>query len=113
MIAGKIIRKNNVKFFDEFCDNEKADIEDLFEKSEYLEMFNNAFEGTYPSIKLNELNNKIPNILIQIKKHLDINGFNHYRPANQLATGKFDILTLSQETIKRFEKVFNTMNNLL
>ncbi len=49
LIQHKIIREKNIRFFNEFTNNGKqtADIEDLFEKDEYLKLFNTAFDKEY------------------------------------------------------------------
>lgn len=45
LVQSKIIKDKHVMFFDEFTGDgyEKSDIEDLFKKSEYLEIFGEAF----------------------------------------------------------------------
>jgi predicted ATP-dependent endonuclease of OLD family len=110
MIAEKIIKKQSVKFFDEYCDLEKADIEDLFERKEYIKLFNEAFKGQYSEIKLPDLNLDIKSILLQIKSKLSINGFNHYRPANVLAKKGAEKTFFSQATLSRFENMFKDIN---
>jgi predicted ATP-dependent endonuclease of OLD family len=110
MIEHKIIAKSKVKFFDEFLDNHTyADIEDLFSKEDYLKIYNAAFEK---DIKVGDLNAKINQILLQIKKYLDITGFNHYKPANHLATLGVGADYFSSQTLDNFEKVFKAINKL-
>jgi predicted ATP-dependent endonuclease of OLD family len=112
LIAGKIIKQQSIKFFDEYCDLEKADIEDLFEKAEYLNLFNEAFKGQYPILTTEDLNPAIKNILIQIKNKLSVNAFNHYRPANILARKGVDKSYFSEQTLLKFEKLFKSINTL-
>ena len=112
-IRDKIIKDKNVRFFDEFADNggNKADVEDLFSKDEYLKLFNQSF-SEYPNINLADLDISEKRIVQQIQKHLDVKRFNHYRPANELAKQGVDAQYFSDETLKRFEKIFEEINKL-
>ena len=110
LIAEKIIQKNKIHFFDEFLEtHNKADIEDLFVKQDYLNLFNFAFPDT--QIKLSELNQDIKQIIIQINKHIN-KGFNHYLPANEFVKRGIKKDDLSPETLDNFEKVFKKINKL-
>ncbi|MDR1285875.1 MAG: AAA family ATPase [Campylobacteraceae bacterium] len=112
LIAGKIIQKNKIHFFNEFLDSRnEADLEDLFAKQDYLRLFNSAFEN-YPDIEISDLNPDIKQIIIQINKKLGIDRFNHYRPANELAKKGLKKEDLSLETLNNFEKIFKTINKL-
>lgn len=112
LVEHKIILKKNIRFFDEFADNggDKADLEDLFDKDEYLKLFNQSFDK-YPNINLTDLNNSEKRIVQQIQKHLG-EPFNHYRPANELAKKGVDAEYFSDETLNRFEKMFKEINKL-
>ena len=113
LIKIKIIKDRNVRYFDEFVktSNGKADIEDLFEKSEYLDLFNKAFTE-FKDFGVNDLDNKLSNILQQINKLIGKDHFNHYRPANQLAKMSVDIKYFSKGTLDRFENMFKEINIL-
>ncbi len=112
MIAGKIIQKNKIRFFDEFLDSyNKADLEDLFSKEDYLKLFNSAFQE-HKNIELSDLNSGINQIIIQINKHLEVERFNHYRPANELVKVSIDKTNFTPQTLDNFEKVFKEMNGL-
>lgn len=112
MIAERIIHKNKIRFFDEFLtDYPKADLEDLFIKSDYLKLFNSAF-NEYSEIKESDLNSSIKQIIIQINKHINKDRFNHYRPANELVKLGVSKDYFSPETLDNFEKVFKEMNSL-
>lgn len=111
LIENKIITSKKVRFFHEFLtDYTTADIEDLFEKSDYLKLYNEAFKEK--QIKLTDLNEKIKPILIQITKHLNVDRFNHYRPASKLASKGIDVDFLHATTLDNFEKVFIEINKL-
>lgn len=112
MIEQKIITGKKIKFFHEFLtDYTTADIEDLFTKEDYLKIYNEAF--TDKQVKLSDLNTKIKPILIQITDFLKLtDGFNHYRPANKLASKGVDTKYFDKETLDNFEKVFVEINKL-
>ncbi|KWX87532.1 hypothetical protein AMQ83_12530, partial [Paenibacillus riograndensis] len=82
LIMHQIIKEKNIRFFDEFSDIEgsHADIEDLFEKEEYLNWFNLAFTE-HKDVEADQLPANINQIIQQINKVLGRQRFNHYRPA--------------------------------
>lgn len=112
LIVDKIIHKNKIRFFDEFLDtHDKADLEDLFTKEDYLKLFNSAFKE-HSDISLSDLNADIKQIIIQINKHLRVERFNHYRPANELAKQGLSKDDFTPETLNNFERVFKEINKL-
>jgi len=113
LIKYKIIKQNKVRYFNEFVEIEgnKADIEDLFEKAEYLDIFNKAFTE-YEDIDVSRLESNIHRIILQINDCLGIDGFNHYRPANKLAQMAVNGDFFGKDTLNRFELVFKEMNKL-
>lgn len=111
LIKGNIIKQKYVKFFDEYVSADKADLEDLFEKKEYLELFNEAFAGECKIEEIN-LDGTILNILPQINKAIGKTHFNHYRPAKLLASKGVELNYFSETTIDRFEKIFKDLNKL-
>lgn len=111
LIQNKIIKESNVHFFDEFTSLGKADIEDMFTKEEYLKIFNNAF-NEYDNIEISQIEMNNSRIISQI--NTIINGeFNHYKPAYQLAQMGVGKNFFSEETLTRFENMFNTINQLI
>lgn len=114
LIQKKIVQRNKIRFFDEFSsmDSDKADIEDLFEKEEYLKIFNAAF-SEHKDLKVKELDINTKQIISQINKALGIKNFNHYRPANELNKMSIDSSFFSSATLDRFERVFKTANSLI
>jgi predicted ATP-dependent endonuclease of OLD family len=112
LIREKIVQNNKIRFFDEYLsDYDKADLEDLFAKRDYLKLFNSAFDE-YSDITENDLNSEIKQIIIQINKHLSITRFNHYRTANQLVKLGVDKSFFDNKTLDNFEKVFTDINKL-
>ena len=114
LISQKIIKDKHIRFFDEFVGNSNnvADIEDLFDKDEYLKYFNLAFAGEYQEIKVSDLDNSMPTILKQINKVIGKDRFNHYRPANKLNQLSPKASDFSKRTLDRYEKIFIEINKL-
>ena len=111
LVTSKIIKDKNVRFFDEFCVLEKADIEDMFSKEEYIKLFNSAFEEY--DIKAEDLFDANNQILPQINKIIGKRSFNHYKPANKLTQVDISDGYFSNETLERFEKMFIEINKLI
>ena len=110
LIKRRIIHEQSVRYFDEFADNQgnAADIEDMFEKCEYLQLYNQAFEERR-NISLTELDSTVFRITAQIQKILKKH-YNHTRPAKLFAEIGGDSEFLSKETLDRFEKMFIEIN---
>ncbi|MFP0398942.1 AAA family ATPase [Acinetobacter nosocomialis] len=114
MISEKIIADKNIKFFHEFLINRtKADIEDIFLKNEYLELFNYSFKEQYSEIKESDLDVNIEGILSQINKIINKPRFNHYLPAKSFTMSIEYCEKLSEETLNRFESIFKEVNKQL
>ena len=109
LIQQNIVKKNKVRFFHEFCDKDKADIEDLFLSKEYLKIYNIAFPDK--KIKQEKLNDSTP-ILTQINKALEQERFNHYKPANVLLQQEAKSDLFSDTTLERFDQLFRAINTL-
>ena len=114
LVMHKIIKEKNICFFDEFSNNGKttADIEDLFDKKEYLELFNQTFNKEHKEVKLSDLDSSLDTILKQINKVIGKKRFNHYRPANTLNGLGVDKKYFSAKTLENFEKMFEKINSL-
>ncbi|MCL7942269.1 AAA family ATPase [Halomonas sp. ATCH28] len=113
LIQSKIIKDKNVRFFDEFAGDEysKADIEDLFDKSEYLQIFGKAFPD-HKEVTVSDLNDKKPTILLQLKSFLGGERFNHFKPSHCLLGMGVGVEFFSEETLDRFESMFKEVNKL-
>lgn len=111
MIREKLIKEKHIVTFDQFVDAEEADIEDLFGKEEYLNLFNAAFDEL-DDISLGDLNASIKRIVVQLNQHLGVDRYNHYRPANALAQQAVNDSAFSKETLDRFEGMFKIVNGL-
>ena len=109
IIKHKLLSSKNIIYFDEFTQIDKADIEDLFEKEEYLDLFNQSF-SEYDDIAIGDLNPDIDRILIQISKIIGKSHFNHFRPAKQLLSN--NDYSFSEDTLARFEELFARINTI-
>jgi predicted ATPase len=113
MIKHKLISEKKIRYFNDFIQNyNQADIEDLFTKQDYIKLFNKTFEGEYTKLEVSDLNDKIQPIIIQINKALNIERFNHYRPANELLKQGLSAKDFEEETLNNFEKVIGEINRL-
>lgn len=112
LIAEKLITKSKVLFFDQFIDNySEADIEDMFTKEEYMNLFNSAF-NEYEDITVESLNQNIDRVILQVSKKFGVKRYNHYRPAKQLLKNEYQTIEFSEETLGRFEALFDKINSL-
>ena len=109
LISQKIINGKDVLFFDEFIDGAAiAEVEDLFDDSEYLSLFNDAFpeHKDITDSDLSDMEGTLPRRIAQV---LNVSRYNHYRPAVQAV--KVLIATeVSENTILRFERIFSIVN---
>lgn len=114
LIRNKIIKEKNIRFFNEFSNNGKnvADIEDLFDKEEYLNVFNQAFDKEFKEIELGDLDTSLDTIIKQVNKVIGKDRFNHYRPANKLNQLGVDKSFFKKQTLDNFEKMFVEINKL-
>jgi len=86
----------------------EADIEDLFEISEYLEFFNAAFNLT---IQPAQFQGNDP-IVRRIARAINQDRFDHGVPADQFLRTRDQILPkLSDDTFDRFSNLFQTINS--
>ena len=112
LVNEKIIKDNQIKFFDQYIDRlSVADIEDMFEIEEYLKLFNEEFSKEYKSISKEEIDTKKA-IIPQINKIIQKDRFNHYRPSKYLTSLCVDKDYFSESTLDRFENLFKDINEL-
>ena len=112
LIRLKIIKEKNIRFFDEFSPVKSgADIEDMFEPSEYLRLFNAAF-SELEDVKASDVGKTNERIIPQINALIRKERFNHYRPANQLAKQGAKAGDFQPTTLDRFEAMFRAVNAL-
>jgi len=101
------LQRDRIVQISEITGRRHTDIEDLFEVDEYLDLFNKAF-GT--SISVGELGHgdRI------VKRLADVHGpYDHYKPADVMLRHPELRDGLSEETLARFEKLFERINGTL
>lgn len=104
------LEKQRIIFVGDVLGRTPADIEDLFEVDEYINLYNKAFGK---AIKPSDLQGNDP-IVARIARHEGINRYDHGKPADVLLRERGAILdTLSEATLKRFEDLFNRINKTL
>lgn len=107
LVTEGILKRQRVIGVGEISSAVEADIEDLFEPSEYLALFNAAF-GT--KFKVADLTGNDP-IVRRLARLQQVDRFDHGRPAAALLRNKGDLLEkLSEATLARFEKLFTRVN---
>lgn len=108
LIYDKLIKDKSVLYYDSFVDTKSAcDIEDCLTPTEYVNMFNGAFD-TEHKIDLTDLNlTQDTRIVEEIAKAIGKPRYNHYRPAKFLLTNPVD---LDPDTLRRFETIFELVN---
>lgn len=110
LVRQKIIANNKILFYDKYVSGSEVDVEDLFSKDEYVDLFNSAFPE-HNDFTVADLDTSMERVIAQINSHLSIQRFNHYRPANHFAKNR-DSFTLCNDTLDTFEKVFTDVNQL-
>lgn len=113
LVAAKIVKDNQIRFFDEFVseDCKKADIEDMFSKPEYLKVFNAAYPE-FGGIEEADLDATKPKVLDQLKGVSNGKKYNHYKPSQCLLGIGLTVNDFSEETLTRFETMFKEVNKL-
>lgn len=109
----KMINTRSIRFYDEFVLNmDYATIEDLFEKEEYIRLYNAAYE-THSDIRLKDLNAGRQNVLAQLQELIGKRDFDPFQIASKLALLSVDATFFSSKTLGRFEKLFREINKLI
>ncbi len=113
----KLLKKKQVLTFADFTGGTEADIEDMFATEFYLGLMNGEF-GV--SVSVTDLTGDRPRILQRIEESLtkaplpNSMTFNHYRPARFFSENIGSLQEeLSSETLDRFQRAFDALNQLL
>jgi hypothetical protein len=105
-----ILARNRIIAVGDIIGKKCADTEDLFEPSEYLRLYNQAFNVSLTEADL--VGNDA--IVTQIARHNKQERFDHGRPADVLLRQRDSFLpTLSPATLDRFETLFRRINETL
>ncbi len=106
------ISEENILYYSKFVAHESngADIEDMFDTREYVQLFNSAFTE-YDNISENDLDTDGDRIVKQIARKIGKKKFDHYPPAKALSELSVDGDFISDATLNRFEKMFKDVNS--
>lgn len=105
-----ILQKNRLVTVGGVLDRREADIEDLFTEGDYLALYNRAFGKNVTS---SDLKGGDP-IVRRLARHEKVDRFDHGVPADDLLRHRDEILPdLSDNTLNRFEALFEKINNTL
>lgn len=110
LVEQGILAKNRIISIGDIIGKKSADTEDLFEVSEYLNLYNQAFSS---GIVEADLIGNDP-IVSRIARHIKQDRFDHGRPADVFMRQRDTILSsLSPATLDRFESLFKRINATL
>ena len=116
----KLLTKKQVSTYADFTGTGEADVEDMFDRTFYLDLVNGEFAGQLSGkITKTKLNAKEPRTLRAIDAWLADNpmksgSFGHYRPARYFTAQIAKLWPkVSDETKDRFEAAFKHLNGLL
>jgi hypothetical protein len=104
------LEQQRIILLGEVLGRDAADIEDFFDENEHLSLYNSAFGK---SLTVGDLKGNDP-IVSRIARHEGDERFDHGRPADVLLRNREDVLSkLSNETLKRFQTLFERINSTL
>lgn len=121
----ELLQEGHVFTITDFCDKDEADIEDLFNPDLYVLLVNSAYElsgeNTLTTEKLEEAEKSTKRQVLLAEAYFrllpdDIPIFSHFTPSSWLIQNPNVLAQNSNgvnETLERFEKVFETFNKLL
>lgn len=105
-----LLKETRIVMVGEITNNPAADIEDMFEVSEYLKLFNEAFSLR---TKISDLKGSDP-IVKRCARVMGVDRYDHGRPATVLLKKHATIIpALSENTLARFESLFTRINATL
>jgi len=115
-----LLTKKQVSTYADFTGTAEADVEDMFDRSFYIELVNGEYGKQLASkITVTKLNQHVPRTLRAIDAWLADNpmksgSFGHYRPARYFIERVATLWPkVSDETRDRFEAAFKHLNGLL
>ena len=104
------LERKRIILVGEVLGRKTGDIEDMFAEDEYLSLYNKAFGK---AVKVKNLKGSDP-IVARIARVEGVERFDHGRPADVLLREREAVLsTLSEETLSRFQALFERINSTL
>lgn len=107
IISKGLIEHSAIVRLTEFTGTREADIEDLFDRTWYLQLLDESAVGTISPDTLNQ-----GRIMVQVERLLG-QKFDHYHPASFLSRNPALVDKLPDEDIARFANLFGRLNRLL
>jgi hypothetical protein len=107
IISKGLIEHSAIVRLTEFTGTREADIEDLFDRTWYLQLLDESAVGTVAPDSLNQ-----GRIMVQVERALG-QKFDHYHPASFLSRNPTLVDKLPAEDIARFANLFARLNKLL
>lgn len=102
-----LLKSRRIITLNEFVNGALADIEDLFEPTDYLRLFNDAFSKNY---KIADLSGTDP-IVSKLARKEGVKRFDHGKPADLFLRNRDIYLDkLSDDTLMNFESLFERIN---
>lgn len=110
LAADGILARNRILKVGDVLGVPVADIEDIFDLTDYVVLYNRAFTA---QLEATDMTGTDP-IVSRIARRLGVDRFDHGKPADVLLRRRDEILpTLTATTLDRFEKLFRTINATL
>jgi hypothetical protein len=105
-----LLTANRILTMGQVLGRPEADVEDVFDPADYLNIFNQAFGK---NVKVSDLSGSDP-IVKQFARNLGVDRFDHGRPADLFLRSRDVILpSLSGLTLDQFEALFKAVNATL
>lgn len=106
LINEKILNSKKLVTYGQILNKKYADVEDVFDIEDYINIYNLSFNGNVKKEQINEENMKkgIVDAITEITGK-----FNHYLPAKTLISSKIDV---SEKTLNNFGIIINKINEL-
>ena len=122
ILKSKLLKKSSIKTVGDILGTGvKADIEDLFTDTSYLNLINKSYHNELKEcvVGINDVQGHDPRITKRVEKYFqqnNINGgkLNHYKPAYDLGTNpEWQVEIFDEITISNFSKAFAAINQVL
>jgi hypothetical protein len=116
LITNNHLHKNRLFTYANFLEEKEADVEDLFEENDYIEIVKTCYSEQLDGQTLDISSIKHPRIIERIKGAFKVLGlnhsdFSHYRPARELMKNpKLQKKIYRKAVLDRFEAAFEAIS---
>ncbi len=108
MVVQNIIKDKKIIFYHDVLNTSFADAEDMFDVSEYINLYNGAFSKNISADDIDTTKG----IMSQLRLLNSKKDFNHYAPARYLLQ-LTESIEFCEKTLSNFETLFKAINKLL